>query len=64
MLPPDNGNLTQRTDTMNLTVIIPNYNGSRFLPACLESLKNQTYTDFEILLVDNGSTDDLSLIHI
>lgn len=48
---------------MNLTVIIPNYNGIRFLPACLESLKNQTYTDFEILLVDNGSTDEsLSLL--
>jgi GT2 family glycosyltransferase len=41
-----------------ISVIIPNYNGSRFLKACLSSLKEQTYTDFEIILVDDASNDD------
>ena len=39
------------------TVIIPNYNGLKFLPACLDSLKSQSRDDFEIVIVDNGSTD-------
>ena len=37
-----------------VTVIIPNYNGLRFLPDCLDGLKAQTVKDFEILVVDNG----------
>lgn len=41
----------------SVTVIIPNYNGLHFLKPCLESLKGQTCRDFELLVVDNGSTD-------
>lgn len=48
---------------MKLSVIIPNYNGYRFLPDCLSSLKQQTFSDFEIILIDNGSTDE-SLLFI
>lgn len=40
-----------------VSVIIANWNGKAYLPACLESLSAQTYTDFEVLVVDNGSTD-------
>ncbi|MBS7526616.1 glycosyltransferase family 2 protein [Fusibacter paucivorans] len=39
------------------TVVIPNYNGLVYLKDCLEALEQQTYKDFEILVVDNGSTD-------
>lgn len=39
------------------TVIIPNYNGIKFLDTCLDSLRGQTYKGFDILFVDNGSTD-------
>lgn len=39
------------------TVIIPNYNGLHFLGDCIESLRAQTYERFQILVVDNGSTD-------
>ncbi|MBI4175223.1 glycosyltransferase family 2 protein, partial [Candidatus Berkelbacteria bacterium] len=39
-------------------VIIVNYNGQRFLPACLDALARQTTTDFTTLVVDNASTDD------
>lgn len=40
-----------------VTVIIPNYNGHRWLKICLDSLKRQTFTEFEVLVVDNGSSD-------
>ncbi|MFC1467899.1 glycosyltransferase [Verrucomicrobiota bacterium] len=40
-----------------ISVIVPVYNGKRFLSACLESLKTQTYSNFEIIIVDDGSTD-------
>lgn len=46
-----------------ITVIIPNYNGAHFLAQCLPSLMRQSFRDFDILLVDNGSTDD-SLLYI
>lgn len=39
------------------TIIIPNYNGLNFMEPCFEALRKQTVKDFEILVVDNGSTD-------
>ncbi|MCJ7425172.1 glycosyltransferase [Candidatus Bathyarchaeota archaeon] len=39
-------------------IIIPNWNGSKDRTACVESVKNIDYPNFEILIVDNGSTDD------
>ncbi len=41
-----------------VTVIIPNYNGRAFLEPCLEALGRQICREFELLVVDNGSTDD------
>ncbi len=41
-----------------LSVIVPNWNGARFLPDCLNSLRNQTYRNFEVLVVDNASEDE------
>ncbi len=40
-----------------VTVVIPNYNGKHFLGPCLEALARQTYRDFEVLVIDNASTD-------
>ena len=46
-----------------VSVIIPNWNGSVHLPTCLGSLRRQTYTRFETIVVDNGSQDgSLSLL--
>jgi GT2 family glycosyltransferase len=39
------------------SVIIPHLNGQEHLATCLGALRRQTFTDFEVLLVDNGSTD-------
>lgn len=41
-----------------ISVVIVNYNGARFLQVCLAALAAQTYAPFEIVLVDNASTDD------
>ena len=43
---------------IRLSVVIPNWNGARHLPECLESLQGQSFEAFETVLVDNGSTDD------
>jgi GT2 family glycosyltransferase len=40
-----------------VTIIIPNYNGLHFMEPCFDALAKQTYQDYELLVVDNGSTD-------
>lgn len=42
---------------MKVTIIIPNYNGLRFMKDCLNSLAKQTYKAYKLCIVDNGSTD-------
>ncbi len=44
------------------SVIVPVYNVEQYLPRCLHSLQEQTYTDFEVLLVDDGSPDGSNAI--
>lgn len=41
----------------SISVIIANLNGERYLSDCLQSLSDQTFRDFEVIVVDNGSTD-------
>ncbi len=41
-----------------VSVIIPTYNCARFLPEAIESVFGQTFNDFEILIVDDGSKDN------
>lgn len=43
---------------MYFTVCIPTYNRGYILYRALESLENQTFSDFEVIVVDDGSTDD------
>lgn len=40
-----------------VSIVIPNWNGKHFLADCLDSLLKQTYTNIEIIVVDNGSKD-------
>lgn len=42
---------------MFFSVIVPVYKVEEYLPACIESVLNQTFTDFELILVDDGSPD-------
>lgn len=43
---------------MLLSIIIPVHNTERYLTSCLESILSQSFADYELLLVDDGSTDD------
>ncbi|HEY5478677.1 MAG TPA: glycosyltransferase family 2 protein, partial [Gaiellaceae bacterium] len=51
------GNFAAKENRVQVSVIIPSWNGVAFLPACLESLRAQTYREFETVVVDNGSSD-------
>ena len=41
-----------------LSIIVPIYNGEKFLNKCVDSILAQSFTDFEVILVDDGSTDN------
>ena len=41
-----------------ITVVMPNYNGRRFVEQAIDSVLNQTYSNFELLVVDDCSKDD------
>ena len=45
-----------------VSIIVPIYNVERYLSECLKSIKNQTYTNIEILLINDGSTDSCANI--
>ncbi|KAB8287933.1 glycosyltransferase family 2 protein [Bifidobacterium avesanii] len=40
-----------------LSIIVPVYNSEKYLSICLDSLVNQTFSDFEIIIIDDGSSD-------
>ena len=42
---------------MKVSIVIPIYNGENYLEKCLESIYSQTYPEFEVILVNDGSTD-------
>ena len=49
---------------LQLSIIVPVYNVEKYLPHTLESICGQTYTNLQILLIDDGSTDDsLAVCH-
>ena len=41
----------------NISLIIPVYNVEDYLPDCLDSVLAQSYADFEVIAVNDGSTD-------
>ena len=45
-----------------ISIIVPVYNVENYLEECLDSIKNQTYTDIEVILVNDGSTDNSQVI--
>lgn len=48
--------------TLLTSIVIPSRNNTRFLISCLESIYNQSVQNFEVIVVDNGSIADLSLV--
>ena len=45
-----------------VSVIVPVYNVERYLPRCIESILGQTYTNFELILIDDGTPDRSGII--
>ena len=45
-----------------ISIIVPVYNAASYLEQCISSLLNQTYSDIEVLLIDDGSTDNSGAI--
>ena len=45
-----------------LSVVVPIYNVERYLTDCLESLAQQTFSDLEVVMVDDGATDSSATI--
>lgn len=46
-----------------ISIIIPVYNVEQYIKNCLESVINQTYDNWEIILIDDGSTDNSKAIY-
>src|SRR6516225_5774559 len=45
-----------------VSIVLPTYNRARFLPQALESIRAQTWTDWELIIVDDGSCDDTAAV--
>lgn len=46
------------TESPQITICLPVYNASSFIEAALDSILNQSYGNFELLVADDGSTDN------
>jgi len=51
-----------RTDHKKITVLMPAYNAGKYIREAIESVLQQTHRDLELLIVNDGSTDDTVLV--
>ncbi len=54
--------ITKSLMNMKISFIVPIYNVEKYLPRCVESILSQTYSDFEVILVDDGSPDNSGML--
>ena len=50
--------MTMVNPTPLISIILPTYNVAKYIQHCLESIKKQTYTNYEVIIIVDGSTDD------
>ncbi len=53
---------TTQPNRPKVTVAIPTYNAARYLPETIEAVRNQSFTDWQLVIVDNASTDETASI--
>lgn len=53
-----NSKATHNSSIPAISVIVPVYNQAAFLPKCLNSIRQQSFSDFEVLVINDGSVDD------
>lgn len=49
--------MAEQGEMPQVSIVVSNYNGMMILPSCLNSIENQTFTDYEAIVVDDASTD-------
>ena len=52
----------EKNEKVKISVIVPIYNVEKYLKKCLDSIVNQTFKEFELILVNDGSTDNSEII--
>src|SRR4051812_8466576 len=57
ILQPQEREVTTTMDAPRVSVVMPVYNAERYITEAVQSILDQTFTDFEFLIVDDGSTD-------
>lgn len=53
----------QRVDKVRFSIIVPVYNVEAYLGECLDSIARQNYSDYEVVIIDDGSTDGSAAIY-
>ena len=53
----ERGMMVEQGEMPQVSIVVSNYNGMKILPSCLNSIENQTYPNFETIVVDDASTD-------